>query len=122
MRKEVLSFLNSIYGDNLKFKEHKEHKCSSGETRCYAPLGDLNLKHILANVRGAGYGLYVRYTCVRPPEDGEGGEYIEGDFVEVSDKAVRYLDTNQEEVFTPPYDEVDVNATEELVKRLLKII
>lgn len=114
MRKEVLSFLNSIYGDNLKFKEHK---CSSGETRCYAPLGDLNLKHILANVRGAGYGLYVRYTCVRPPEDGEGGEYIKGDFVEVSDKAVRYLDTNQEEVFTPPYDEVDVNATEELVKK-----
>ncbi len=117
MRKEVLSFLNSIYGDKLKFKEHK---CSSGETRCYAPLGDLNLKHILANARGAGYGLYVRYTCVRPPEEGEGGEYIEGDFVEVSDKAVRYLDTNQEEVFTPPYDEVDVNATEELVKKIIK--
>lgn len=117
MRKEVLSFLNSIYGDKLKFKEHK---CSSGETRCYAPLGGLNLKHILANVRGAGYGLYVRYSCVRPPEEGEGGEYIEGDFVEVSDKAVRYLDTNQEEVFTPPYDEVDVNATEELVKKIIK--
>lgn len=117
MRKEVLSFLNSIYGDKLKFKEHK---CSSGEIRCYAPLGDLNLKHILANVRGAGYGLYVRYTCVRPPEEGEGGEYIEGDFVEVSDKAVRYLDTNQEEVFTHPYDEVDVNATEELVKKIIK--
>lgn len=57
---------------------------------------------------------------MRPPEKGEGGEYIEGDFVEVSDKAVRYLDTNQEEVFTPPYEEVDVNATEELVKKIIK--
>lgn len=117
MRKEVLSFLNSIYGDKLKFKEHK---CSSGETRCYAPLGGLNLKHILANVRGAGYGLYVRYSCVRPPEEGEGGEYIEGDFVEVSEKAARYLDKNQEEYFFPPYNEVDVNATKELAEEIIR--
>lgn len=114
---EAVRFLNSIYGGKLKFMEHK---CSSGEKRWYAPLGDLNLKHILANARGAGDGLFVRYSCVRLPEEGEGSEYIEGDFVEVSEKAVRYLDKNQEEVFTPPYDEVDVNATKELVEEIIR--
>lgn len=114
---EAVRFLNSIYGDKLKFTEHK---CSSGKTRWYAPLGDLNLKHILANARGAGDGLFVRYSCVRLPEEGEGSEYIEGDFVEVSEKAVRYLDKNQEEVFTTPYDEVDVNATKELVEEIIR--
>lgn len=114
---EAVRFLNSIYGGKLKFMEHK---CSSGEKRWYAPLVDLSLKNILANARGAGDGLFVRYSCVRLPEEGEGSEYIEGDFVEVSEKAVRYLDKNQEEVFTPPYDEVDVNATKELVEEIIR--
>lgn len=114
--KEVVRFLNSIY-DKLEFKEYER---SSGEIHCYAPLGDLSLKDILANARGAGYGLHVRYTCVRPPEKGEGCEYIEGDFVEVSEKAVRYLDKNQEEYFFPPYDEVDVDATKELAEEIIR--
>lgn len=114
---EAVRFLNSIYGDKLKFMEHK---CSSGETRWYAPLGNLSLNNILANARGAGYGLFVRYSCVRLPEEGEGSEYIEGDFVEVSEKAVRYLDKNQEEYFFPPYDEMDVNATKELVEEIIR--
>ena len=114
---EAVRFLNGIYGDKLKFMKHK---CSSGETRWYASLGDLSLKNILTNARGAGDGLFVRYSCVRLPEEGEGIEYIEGDFVEVSEKAVRYLDKNQEEVFTPPYDEVDVNATKELVEEIIR--
>lgn len=57
---------------------------------------------------------------MRLPEEGEGSEYIEGDFVEVSEKAVRYLDKNQEEYFFPPYDEVDVNATKELVEEIIR--
>jgi len=108
MRKEVLSFLNSIYGDNLKFKGHK---CSSGETRCYAPLGDLNLKHILANVRGAGYGLYVRYTCVRPPEDGEGGEYIE-DSEEVSNMMCYGMGVHPSIIGSAPGKGKSINGTE----------
>ena len=57
---------------------------------------------------------------MRTPEEDEGSEYIEGDFVEVSENAVRYLDTNQEELFSTPYDEVDVNATKELVEEIIR--
>lgn len=117
MRKEVLSFLNSIYGDKLKFQKYR---CPSGEIRYYAPLGNLSLKDILTNAREAGYGLYVRYNWLRPPENGEGVEYVKGDFVEVSDKAVRYLNKRQEEFFFPPYDEVGVNSAEDIVRFIIK--
>ena len=114
---EVVKILSNEFNNKLQFKEHER---LSGEKRWYAPLGGLSLKNVLSYARNTGYGLHVRYSCVRPPEEDEGLEYIEGDFVEVSEKAVKYLDTNQEEVFTTPYDEVDVNATKELVEEIIK--
>lgn len=114
---EVVRVLNGNYGNKLKLKEYER---LSGEKRWYASLGDLSLKDVLSCARNTGYGLHVRYSCVRPPEEDEGSEYIEGDFVEVSENAVRYLDTNQEELFSTPYDEVDVNATKELVEEIIR--
>ena len=114
---EVVRVLNGNYGNKLKLKEYER---LSGEKRWYASLGDLSLKDVLSCARNTGYGLNVRYSCVRPPEEDEGSEYIEGDFVEVSENAVRYLDTNQEELFSTPYDEVDVNATKELVEEIIR--
>lgn len=114
---EVVRVLNGNYGNKLKLKEYER---LSGEKRWYASLGDLSLKDVLSCARNTGYGLHVRYSCVRPPEEDEGSEYIEGDFVEVPENAVRYLDTNQEELFSTPYDEVDVNATKELVEEIIR--
>lgn len=114
---EVVKVLSNEFNNKLQFNEHER---LSGEKRWYAPLGDLSLKDVLSYARNVGYGLHVRYSCVRPPEEGEGLEYIEGDFVEVSEKAVKYLDTNQEELFSTPYDELDVNATKELVKEIVR--
>lgn len=115
--KEVVKVLSNEFNNKLQFNEHER---LSGEKRWYAPLGDLSLKDVLSYARNVGYGLHVRYSCVRPPEEDEGLEYIEGDFVEVSEKAVKYLDTNQEELFSIPYDELDVNATKELVKEIIR--
>ena len=114
---EAIRVLSNKFNNRLEFKEHE---LLSEEKRWYAPLGDLNLEDVLSYARSKGYGLHVRYSSVRPPEEDEGPEYIEGNFVEVSENAIRYLDSNQEEYFFPPYDEVDVNATKELAEDIIR--